>query len=100
MGAPALQDWLLARARRRGRPSVAATASGASPAGAHESFPLQIPLGVGHGCARRLGVCASLAARPSPPHARAVAVWCGGARLAREARWGLVRKDDLTRGPH
>jgi hypothetical protein len=43
MGAPALQDWLLARPRRRGRPSVAATASGASPAGAQESFPPQIP---------------------------------------------------------
>jgi hypothetical protein len=88
MDAPALQDWLLAQARRHGRPSVAATAPGASPAGAQESFPPQIPPGVGHGRARWLGVRASLAARPFPPCARAAAVLCGGARVAREARWG------------
>jgi hypothetical protein len=39
MDAPALRDWLLTQARRRGRPSVAATAPGASPAGAQGSFP-------------------------------------------------------------
>jgi hypothetical protein len=77
--APALQDWLLSRVRRHGRPSVAAIAPVASPTGALGSFPQQIsPLGWA------TGACAGLACvparRPSRllPRARAAAVRCGG----------------------
>jgi hypothetical protein len=67
--------------------------------GHRSPFPRRFPPGVGHGCARRLSVRASLAVRPPPPRVRGCGA-TGGARLAQEARRGLLKKDNLTRGPH
>jgi hypothetical protein len=83
MDAPALRDWLLARARRRGRPSVAATAPGASPAGAQGSFPpVDSPLGWATG-ARAGSACVPAGRSGRPLLARVVAV-----RLAAQSRLG------------
>jgi hypothetical protein len=100
MDAPTLQDWLVARARRRGRSSVAATAPGASPAGAQESFPPQIPPWGGprvRASARRACQLGGLAV----PSSRARG--CGLVRRREGGsggKVGLVRIDDLTCGPH
>jgi hypothetical protein len=64
-----LQDWAPGRDWRRGRLPMTATVPTASPAGAKGGFPLAESPGVGHGCARELGVRASSAARPSHPRA-------------------------------